>query len=148
MAKQTPKQQLTDQQMKAIDALIGGANQTEAATVAGCERHSIGRWLRTDAQFIAEYNSRRYAAQNDNAERLRNLGAKALDTVESLLKSPDEKMQWRAAALVLQALGLDKVTPLSADDLDPRIIEERIKVDGLSTNLTLIRMAAKVENDT
>ncbi len=136
---------LTEQQITAINALIGGATQAEAAEAAGCERHTIGRWLRTDPQFVAQYNGLRYMVQDDNIERLRQLGGRAIAVLERLLDSPDEKAQMRAVGLILQGLGLDKIQPIAIEDSNQDVVAERMKMANLGAALILLR--ATMAND-
>ena len=136
---------LTEQQIIAINELIGGATQAAAAEAAGVERHTVGRWLRTDAQFLAHYNGLRYIMQDDNIERFRQLGGRAISTLERLLDSPDEKTQMRAVEMILQGLGMDKIPPLAIEDSNIDVVAEKMKYANLTSALALLR--AELRND-
>lgn len=131
--------QLSDKQLIVIEALCAGHTQSSAATVAGVERHSVGRWLKEDSVFQHEYNARRYAMQSDNTERIRGMATAALDVVERALQSLDEAVQLRAAALILKTLGLDTVAPITDDDIDQEVLAERVQNAKIGRMLQKLR---------
>lgn len=145
MAKRTTD--LTDAQRRAIAAMVAGANQKEAADMAGVDRHTLANWLRGDPQFIAELNAQRFDMQADNIERLRGLGAAAVGVVASALTSDDPKAQLRAAALVLRILGLSEVTPVQRADLDVDTVVAQLEDRKLRDLLAKVRRVGAAQQE-
>ena len=125
--KNTRKPILSDAQSIAIDALVSGSTQLAAAAAAGVDRHTLAKWQREEPLFIAAWNAQRYAIQSENAERLRRMGASAIDVMERALESKDESIALKAAQTLFKTLGLETVTPIAVNDLDPEVIQAEIK---------------------
>ena len=98
--------QLTDQQLTAIDCLLSGQNQTQTAASIGIDRITLWRWLTESSQFQVELNRRRADIWQANSERIRALAGRAIDVLESALDSDSETVRLRAAALLLKAVSL------------------------------------------
>lgn len=128
-------EQLTEKMLIAIDALVAGSTQKEAAAAAGVERHTVANWQNSNPAFMAELNLCRYAAQNENVERLRRLGSDAVGVLERSMQSDDEGVALKAAAHILKTLGLGNVTPISPDDTDAAVVAANLKKEGIQRML-------------
>ncbi len=93
---------LTDQQSQAIVHLLEAPSVAEAARRSGVSRATIYNWLKKP-HFRAELDHARRADHQARLNRLRSMVAPALDALEGLLKSEDERIRLRAAAEVLKA---------------------------------------------
>jgi hypothetical protein len=67
----------------ALEALANGKTPTEAATEAGVDLATVREWMKRDAPFRAELNSRRRDSYNAGADRLRALVPAALEVLEA-----------------------------------------------------------------
>ena len=94
--------ELTIVQENAIDQLVAGATDAEAAAAVGVTRQSIGRWRHRDVVFIAALNKRRGDVWSGSVDRLRALVPKALATLETAL---GEGMP-RVAMRIVELAGL------------------------------------------
>jgi hypothetical protein len=95
---------LTPQQAAAADLLAFGATVTDAAATVEVSRQTVSEWLHHNAGFQAALHARQHELWQGNAERLRSLVPKALETLEGSLS--DEKQGVAAAVHVLKAAGL------------------------------------------
>jgi hypothetical protein len=95
---------LTPQQAAAADLLAFGATVTDAAATVEVSRQTVSEWLHHHAGFQAALHARQRELWQGNAERLRSLVPKALETLEGSLS--DEKQGVAAAVHVLKAAGL------------------------------------------
>jgi hypothetical protein len=94
---------LTPQQAAAADLLAFGATVTDAAETVKVSRQTVSEWLHHNAAFQAALHARQRELWQGNAERLRSLVPKALDTLERWLASHNGLT---AAVHVLKAAGL------------------------------------------
>ena len=118
-----PKQSgLSVEQLNAIDALVTGATDIEAAERVGVSRQTIWEWKRNPL-FLATLNQRRQELWEPQIERLRGLVSKAITVLEQTLESDDEKLRLQAAVQVLKSVGLQGVNLAPQGETDPEIIE-------------------------
>ena len=89
----------------AIDLLVSGATDQEAADAVGVTRQTVNGWRNHDPEFIAALNARRLDVWGGAADRLRALLPTALATLEAALS---DKRDWRAAVAVIELAGLDR----------------------------------------
>lgn len=94
----SPNQQL------AIDALLAGGTDSEAAEAAGVRRETVCRWRHSDADFIAALNRARSAAFDAAADSLRRAVPKAISTVVDILSDEDPSLRLKAASILLAQL--------------------------------------------
>ena len=87
---------VSGRQSIAIDALVSGATQQEAAEKAGVQRTTVTGWCNKNIIFIAEWNRRRRQRLTTAGERLHEVTVAALDAVSECIKGGDT-----AAALAL-----------------------------------------------
>ena len=111
MAKPDETRQLSVKQRNAIDLLIQGKSDREAAEAVGVSRQTVNDWRNRNAEFVAELNRRRQDVWGSQAERLRQLVSLAVDVLEADLSDDSSfdtaKRRRQAAAVhVLRAAGL------------------------------------------
>jgi malate synthase len=95
---------LTPQQAAAADLLAFGATVTDAAATVEVSRQTVSEWLHHHAGFQSALHARQRELWQGNAERLRSLVPKALETLEAAVT--DEKQGVAAAVHILKAAGL------------------------------------------
>lgn len=95
--------ELTAPQIAAVDALISGATDSEAASAAGVHRSTLNKWSNHHPGFVAALNSRRGEIWASSRERLRALLPAALDRVEREIGNPTSPGGLRAALRVIEA---------------------------------------------
>ena len=124
-----PKQKgLSVEQLNAIDALVTGATDIEAAEKAGVSRQTIWEWKRNPL-FIATLNQRRQEIWEPQIERLRGLVSKAITVLEQTLESDDERLRLQAATQILKAVGLQGANLIPQGETDPEVIENERRRD-------------------
>ena len=96
------REALTTQQSEAIVHLLDAPSVAEAARQAGVARATLYNWLKKP-HFRAELDQARRAEHQVRLNRLRVMTTAALDALEGLLASDDERIQLRAASEVLRA---------------------------------------------
>jgi hypothetical protein len=107
--------ELTDTQLLALQALLLGASQAEAAAASGAGERSIRRWLH-DPVFRSALHQARCDAWGTVTARLQQLAHKAVDALEGLLASDHLYARALAARSVLEY----SLRALDADDLTAR----------------------------
>lgn len=105
--------ELNGKQDQVITLLLAGKTQKDAAAEADVAKETVSRWMNGDPAFVATLNTRRRELWGANAQRLRSLAGKAVDTLEGLLESENETMRLRAASEILKAVSLARVEPPS-----------------------------------
>ena len=81
--------EVSDRQSIAIDALVSGATQQEAAEKAGVQRTTVTEWCNKNIIFIAEWNRRRKQRLAAAGERLHEVTVAALDAVAESINDGD-----------------------------------------------------------
>tara|TARA_Y100001947_G_scaffold11997_1_gene9141 strand:+ start:338 stop:817 length:480 start_codon:yes stop_codon:yes gene_type:complete len=81
--------EVSDRQSIAIDALVSGATQQEAAEKAGVQRTTVTGWCNKNIIFIAEWNRRRRQRLAAAGERLHEAISAALDAVAESIHHGD-----------------------------------------------------------
>lgn len=89
----------------AVDLLVTGATDQEAADAVGVTRQTVNGWRNHDPAFVAALNARRLDVWGGAADKLRALLPTALETLETALT---DKQDWRAAVAVVELAGLDR----------------------------------------
>ena len=95
--------EVTDRQSIAIDALVSGATQREAAEKAGVQRTTVTAWCNKNVTFIAEWNRRRKQRLASAGERLHEATNTALDVVAETINSGDV----RTALALIRLVGVE-----------------------------------------
>jgi hypothetical protein len=139
---------LSPAQTQVIAALVQGRSITAAALEAGLHRSTIHHWLRHEPAFktaMQQARSEYIATLNDG---MRDLAARALETLRSLLDDPEtpHAIRLKAALAILERPHSPKEgwhLPESIDD--PR---KRQVLDGLAemeADLRAMRLAEAIE---
>lgn len=124
--KSQHKQELSIEQLNAIDLLVLGKTDREVAEAVGVHRCTVTGWRLYNPYFQAELNRRRKEIWGAAVDRFRSLLLKALAAVEKSLEEGDAK----TAIEVLRMAGLDMGkegslgTYLVGEDDPDRIVEE------------------------
>lgn len=122
-----PVSELTQQQVRAIDLLLSGLTQQQVADAVGVDRRTITRWVHDTPPFMAEYNAGLLVMQASALAAMRGMINKAVEVIKRQLNSTDDRLSMRAAVQVLRLSGVNGGQVLTLDDLDPAIIERRLK---------------------
>jgi hypothetical protein len=110
---------ITDRQMRALHALLAGADDTTAAQVAGVQRPTLNRWKNHDADFRAAMNQARAELADGFLDGLRALYPEALAALRDGLTADAISVRLRAAETVLKAVREPE------GDTDPEMIRAR-----------------------
>jgi len=94
---------VSDKQSIAIDALVSGALQWEAAEKAGVQRTTVTAWCNKNITFIAEWNRRRRQRLTAAGERLHEATSTALDVVRESILNGDV----RTALALIRLVGVE-----------------------------------------
>jgi hypothetical protein len=119
MAVQDKTGPLTVQQENAIDLLIQGRSDREAADAVGVARQTVTGWRNENPDFVAELNRRRQEVWGGQVEQLKHLVARAVQVLaEDLDDVEDKALRQRAAVHILRAVGLygANLAPAGATD--------------------------------
>ena len=131
-------------QRNAIDVLILGGTDGEAATAAGVARQTVCDWRNHDAEFQAELNRARAALWSAATDQLRSMVPHALTVLaEALAERPDPKIALDLLKLAgiggSVSLGGPGIGPQSAaeiNDLVTEVSERRALADLWRSDLT------------
>jgi len=137
-----PAEGLSVAQQNAVDALLAGLSDTEAAEAAGVTRQTVNAWKNHHPPVVAAMNQARRDLWERSADRLRNLLPMAIDVLEVQLGAavPDPK----TALDVLRLAGVaDRGAPLTptgpttaAAVIDAEVFRRRRAADSLEAMLT------------
>lgn len=97
---------MTVTQERALDALIAGMTDGEAAAAAGVSRGRVNLWRNHDPTFIAQFHARRSVLRAASLDRMRSLLPRALDAVEHALTADPPDVR-----LALRVIELTGITP-------------------------------------
>ena len=132
-------------QRNAVDLLILGGTDAEAATAANVTRQTVCDWRNHDAEFQAELNRARAALWTGATDQLRALVPRALSVLaEALAAQPDPKVALDILRLagIGAGLGTVGIGPQSAaeiDDLVTEVAERRALADLWRSDLAAPR---------
>ena len=118
--------ELTAGQLAAVDTLIAGGTDQEAAAIASVHRSTLNAWKNHHPAFIAALSYRRREIFESSRERMRSLVPKALDRLERDLSDPLSAAGSRAAVRIVQA-AISGDLPQDAGPTDPAAV-----LDGLA----------------
>jgi hypothetical protein len=100
--------ELSPQQQRAIDLIVGGKSLTEAARVLDLSRQTLSEWANQHHGFRAVLNQRRQEVWSGAGDQLRSMLPAALAAVGEELQGPNKL---RAAQVVLRACGMAEMGP-------------------------------------
>ena len=95
---------ITPRQQRALQALLTGATDTEAAEAANVTRETVNRWRHRDADFIAAMNQAREALADDFHDGLRALLPDALAALRDGLGAESISLRIRVAETLIRSL--------------------------------------------
>ena len=138
--------EVSDQQSIAIDALVSGATQQEAAEKAGVQRTTVTEWCNHNLAFIAERNQRREDRVEAAGERLQETLCAALEHLGERVREGDTGV----AMVIVKAVGvgllLDATKP---GPTDPAVVKtnlaKRCEAEVLTELLTGSEFAGFVQ---
>ena len=104
-------QELSIEQQNAIDILIQGASDREAAELCGVARQTVNTWRNQNTAFIAALNQRRLDVWNSQTDKLRALVSAAVDVLKADLASEDARLRQAAAVRCLRVACTTTSTP-------------------------------------
>ena len=117
--------ELNHRQLAAIDALIAGATDEEAAAAAGVHRVTVNKWKNHNPFVVAELCVRREALFGASVEKLRALLPRAIDRLEREIDSGPDGL--KAALALVKLSGLAEWRAESGP-VDPQeVFEEMIR---------------------
>jgi len=97
---------LTQQQYNALDLLIAGRSDREAAEQVGVERETVTRWRLYNPAFQAGLNRRREEIWGSCIDRMRSLLLKALEATEEVLADGGNPSRAKVALELVKAAVL------------------------------------------
>ena len=103
--KTRQKSGLTQTQYNAIDAILTGATDQEAADRCGVTRQTVNGWKNNDPEFIAVLNQRRELLVDMYLDRLRAMVGRALQVLDDNMANSCF-FDRECAVHVLKAAGL------------------------------------------
>jgi len=137
-----PTDGLSMAQQNAVDALLAGLSDTEAAEAAGVTRQTVNAWKNHHPAVVAAMNQARRDLWDRSADRLRGLVPLAIDTIEVALGSPIPDPQTALAVLKLAGLA-ERAAPLTPTGpttavavIDAEVFRRRRAADNLEELLT------------
>jgi hypothetical protein len=117
--------QLSAPQQTALAALSHGRTIKDAATAAGVNRVTVGRWLRTDPRFRAAYNAWRQELIDSTRSRLLRTAELAAAAVHKQIAKGDGRL----ALALLDRLGLASEAAATAGPPDADLARDEIAVE-------------------
>jgi len=95
---------VSPRQQQALQALLTGATDTEAAETANVTRETVNRWRHRDANFVAALNKARKDLSQGFHNGLRALLPDALAALREGLRSESISLRIRVAETLIRAL--------------------------------------------
>jgi hypothetical protein len=99
-----PGATITPRQQQALQALLTGATDTEAAETANVARETVCRWRHRNAHFMAAFNEARQDLAQDFHDGLRALLPNAIAALRDGLADDNINTRVRVAATLFRAL--------------------------------------------
>lgn len=104
--KTRQSEELSIEQLNAIDLLVQGKTDLEVGEAVGVARQTVCQWRNKNAEFIAELNYKRQEIWGASEQRLISLVSQAVDALADDLQSEDTNARRAAAIHVLKACGM------------------------------------------
>ncbi len=115
--------EVTDRQSIAIDALVSGATQQEAAEKARVQRTTVTAWCNHNFPFIAERNQRREDRVEAAGERLQETLCAALEHLGERVREGDTG----AALAIVKAVGVGHLlNAAKPGPIDPAVVRTKL----------------------
>lgn len=113
----TKTDELSAQQLTAVDMLATGASITATSEAVSMTRQTVSEWANRDARFRAALNRRRAELWMEQRDRVRALLPKAVERIERAFEA-DDGDSLRAALQLLKLAGLGELYETGATDAD------------------------------
>jgi hypothetical protein len=104
-ANAPPVPTISPRQQQALQVLLRGGTDIEAAQAAHVARETVCRWRRGHADFIAALNMEREVLNEGFRDAVRALLPEALRALQDGLQSPDMRIRVRVAETLIRALS-------------------------------------------
>ena len=115
--------EISDRQSIAIDALVSGAKQREAAEKAGVQRTTVTAWCNHNIAFIAERNQRRQDRVEAAGEQLQETLCAALVHLGEKVREGDTG----AAVTIVKAVGVGHLlNAVKPGPIDPAVVKTNL----------------------
>jgi hypothetical protein len=121
MKKQTerngqPRRELSEQQRAAVELLVAGKTDKEAAQTLNLPGDSVAKWRMHDPVFQATLNACRAEAWRAGIDRLRSMVPQALDALADELARPDNPERCKIALDILRLAKLSDIAPQGPEE--------------------------------
>ena len=117
--------ELDTRQLRALEQLLAGATDGEAADAAGVSRQTVSAWKLHNPAFRAELNRQRAELWDGSQDRLRSMVPRALDVISDALEGED------AAKVAVQLLRLAGLSGAQVGEIGPTtpqgVVDEEIR---------------------
>ena len=115
--------EVSDRQSIAIDALVSGATQREAAEKAGVQRTTVTAWCNHNIAFMAERNRRRQDRHEAAGEQLQETLCAALEHLGERVREGDTG----AAMAIVKAVGVGHLlSAVKPGPTDPAVVKTNL----------------------
>lgn len=94
---------LTDDQIRALPLIVEGNTDAEVAKVIGKTRETVNRWRNHDEDFKRELKTARNVYHDAQVAAVSARAQKAINVLDELLDSDDERIRLQAASLLLRS---------------------------------------------
>ena len=122
----TQPRELSTGQLNAVDVLVVGGTDADAAQAAGVSRPTVWTWRNRNPHFRAELNRRRQEVWGASVERVRALIPTALDAIERELMGGSDAYKAALKLLDLAGMGAADYRPHGPTDA-ARIAEDEAR---------------------
>ncbi|RMG11039.1 MAG: hypothetical protein D6731_16290 [Planctomycetota bacterium] len=95
---------LSEQQLAALDLLLGGEALTGTAQALGLHRSTVSGWKNRHLAFQAALQRGRQELSESVRQRLVAFGTRAVETLSALLDDPSSRVRLLASKTILQQL--------------------------------------------
>ncbi len=122
-----PLVSLSAKQESALEVLLRGGTQKEAAEAASVARETVCRWVNDHPGFIAALNQGRQARVVAMRDRVQEMDAKALAILDHALEDgdPGAALAWLRMRSV-RGVGFESPGPMSADEVIDTRAQSRV----------------------
>lgn len=127
---------LTVQQQNAIDLLVTGCSDKEAADKLGLNRSTVTRWRLYHPAFKAELNAQREAVWGTAKEKLRGLVLDAIELLAQEMNRTDSEDRIEIAMSLLKLVRIGEGLSPSGLTEAEEIIKKEAKTDPLAAYTT------------
>ena len=139
---------LTVEQETAIDALLTGKSDREAAEIAGVTRWSVQMWRTSHPIFMSTLERRRAEVWGTTGERLRSLMSKAVENIAEAIEGGNLTASWE----LLKCTGMYGGVVNVLSETDPEKIikaqaEAQVQREGIPEDATDAMLINLTKND-